>query len=108
MKDADVASLVSSLELAEQAENLGNTEEFEAKLAQNPDDHQTRLELALALNAKNAREEAADQLLEIIKKAPGWNDDAAKTQLLQFFEAWGLTDETTVDARRKLSSLLFS
>jgi len=107
-KDADIASLLSALELAEQAEKLGDTSQFEAKLAQNPDDHQTRIELAIALNAKNKREEASDALLHIIQKAPGWDDDAAKKQLLQFFEAWGMTDENTVSARRKLSSILFS
>ncbi|MEL7428891.1 MAG: tetratricopeptide repeat protein, partial [Pseudomonadota bacterium] len=69
---------------------------------------QARLDLALALNASRQREEAADALLEIMRRQPGWNDDAAKKQLLQFFEAWGMTDEVTVSARRRLSSLLFS
>ena len=54
------------------------------------------------------REEAADALLTIIRKARGWNDDAARLQLLKFFEAWGFDDETTMTARRKLSTLLFS
>ena len=73
-----------------------------------PDDHQKRLDLAIAMNAAGKREEAAGQLLEIMRRKPGWNEDAARTQLLQFFEAWGMTDEVTVSARRKLSSLLFS
>jgi len=62
----------------------------------------------LEMNAAGKREEAADHLLEIIRRKPGWNDDAARTQLLQFFEAWGLSDEVTISSRRKLSSLLFS
>ena len=82
--------------------------ELEEKVAANEKDHASRLDLAIALNAAGKREEAADHLLEIMRLQPGWNEDAAKTQLLQFFEAWGLTDETTVSARRKLSSLLFS
>jgi putative thioredoxin len=59
-------------------------------------------------NARGERDKAADSLLEIIKVDRGWKDDGARNQLLQFFEAWGMTDEATLTARRKLSSLLFS
>ncbi|MDJ0612573.1 MAG: thioredoxin [Rhizobiaceae bacterium] len=104
----EIASLISAIDLAEQAEGLGDHTELVAKLDADPNDHQTRMDLAIALNAGGQREEAADALLEIITRKPGWNDDAAKAQLLQFFEAWGLTDEVTVSARRRLSSLLFS
>lgn len=104
----EIISLVSSIELADQASGLGDYSELMDKVNADPGDHQSRLELAIALNAVAKREEAADALLEIIQRKPGWNDDAAKTQLLQFFEAWGLTDEVTVSARRRLSSLLFA
>lgn len=105
----EITSLTLALDLAEQAEALGNTSDTLAKEVEaKPDDPQKRLDLAIALNAANKREDAADQLLEIMSRKPGWNDDAARVQLLQFFEAWGMTDETTISARRKLSSLLFS
>ncbi|TIT18168.1 MAG: tetratricopeptide repeat protein, partial [Mesorhizobium sp.] len=71
-------------------------------------DHQARFELAMIQNAKGDRMAAADNLLAIIKADRSWNDDSARTQLLQLFEAWGMTDEATLSARRKLSSLLFS
>ncbi len=80
---------------------------FEARLAADPADHQARYDLATALNAMERREEAADALLEIIKKARTWNEDAARLQLLKFFEAWGFDDAATMAARRKLSALLF-
>ena len=105
----EVMSLKSAIALAEQAEALGNTaDDLQTKLDADPNDPQLRLDLAIALNAANKREEAADHLLEIMKAKPGWNEDAARVQLLQFFEAWGMTDEVTISARRKLSSLLFS
>jgi len=105
----EIISLKSAIELAEQAEALGKTsDDLQSKLDANPSDPQLRLDLAIALNAANKREEAADHLLEIMKLKPGWNEDAARVQLLQFFEAWGMTDEVTISARRKLSSLLFS
>jgi putative thioredoxin len=63
---------------------------------------------ATALNASGEREQAADALLDIIRRNRGWNDDAARLQLLKFFEAWGFDDPATAAARRRLSSVLFS
>ncbi|HVM98581.1 MAG TPA: tetratricopeptide repeat protein, partial [Caulobacteraceae bacterium] len=75
--------------------------------AADPNDLQARFDLALALSAKGDREGAADQLLEIIKRDRKWNDEAARKQLLQLFEAWGLMDPASVAARRKLSAIWF-
>jgi putative thioredoxin len=80
---------------------------FEQRLSANPDDHEARIELAIALNSMDKRAEAADALLEAIKRDREWNDKAAQKQLLKFFEAWGLTDPVTLKARRGLSALLF-
>jgi putative thioredoxin len=60
------------------------------------------------LNARGERETAADALLYIIKKQKDWQEGKARQQLLQFFEAWGPMDPETINARRKLSTLLFS
>ncbi len=73
-----------------------------------PNDHQARFDLALALNGHGRREEAADALLDIIRRDRQWNDDGARKQLVQFFEAWGHMQPETVAARRKLSTALFS
>jgi putative thioredoxin len=80
---------------------------FEARLAANPDDHEARIELAVALNAADKRAEAAQQLLDAIKRDRAWNDEAARKQLLKFFEAWGFDDPAALKARRGLSALLF-
>jgi len=82
--------------------------ELEQKVAANPTDHQARFDFAVALNAAGQRKEAAEQLIAIVKRDRKWNDDGARRQLVQFFEAWGPTDEATVDGRRKLSSILFA
>ncbi len=81
---------------------------LEARLTENPADHQARYDLATALNAMDRRADAAAALLEIIHRDKAWNDQAARQQLLKFFEAWGFEDPATMDARRKLSALLFS
>ena len=107
-KDNAILGAKAALELAEQAASLGNSGELLARLTAHPDDHQARFDLALLLNAQNQRAEAAAELLEIIKCDRAWNEDGARKQLLQFFEAWGFNDPASVAARKKLSTLLFS
>ena len=106
--DTAVAAARAALEVAEQAAHLGPVAELEQKVAANPLDHQARFDLAIALNGNSRRQEALDQLLEIVRRDRKWNDDAARKQLVQFFEAWGPTDEHTVSGRRRLSSILFA
>jgi putative thioredoxin len=106
--DAAVAAARSAIEVAEQAQSAGPVGELEQKVAANPLDHQVRFDLAVALNANGKRQEAADHLLDIVKRDRKWNEDGARKQLVQFFEAWGPTDEATVNGRRKLSSILFA
>ena len=97
----------AALRLAEQASNVGELAPLEQAIAANPDNHQARFDLAVALSAKGERDAAADQLLEIIRRDRKWNDEAARKQLLQLFEAWGLMDPASVTARRKLSAVWF-
>jgi putative thioredoxin len=106
--DAAVAAARAALELAEQASSLGPLVELEQKVAANPLDHQARFDLALALNAAGRREEALDHLIEIVRRDRTWNDDGARKQLVQLFEAWGPADEVTLAGRRRLSSILFA
>jgi len=106
--DAAVAAARAALELAEQAKTLGPIDELEQKVAANPLDHQARFDLALALNGKGRRADALEQLIAIVKRDRKWNDDGARKQLVQFFDAWGPTDEATIDGRRRLSSILFA
>jgi putative thioredoxin len=106
--DAAVAAARAAVELAEQAKTLGPINELEQKVAANPLDHQARFDLALALNGKGRRAEALDHLIAIVKRDRKWNDDGARKQLVQFFDAWGPADEATIDGRKRLSSILFA
>ncbi|HLH50467.1 MAG TPA: thioredoxin [Roseiarcus sp.] len=106
---ADVAAVKTALELAEAGQKAaGEVGKLEARLAADPKDHQARLDLAVALFAAGEREKAIDQLFEIIKRDRTWNEEAARRQLLKFFEAIGLADPLTVAARRRLSAILFA
>jgi len=107
-RDAAIIAAKAALDLAEQAAAVGDSSELEQRIAANPEDHQARFDFAILLNAQNRREEAAAELLAIIKRDRAWNDDGARKQLLQFFDAWGPMDPATVSARKKLSTLLFS
>ena len=105
---APVSSARASLELARKAASADDVDSLRAKLAANPGDSQSRFDLALALNAKGDRQGALDELLAIIRKDRAFNDDAARKQLLQLFDAWGASDPATISGRQRLSSLLFA
>jgi putative thioredoxin len=106
--EATVLAAKAALDLSEQAQSLGPVADLEQKVAANPLDHQARFDLALALNGKGRRQEALDHLINIVKRDRKWNDDGARKQLVQFFDAWGPADEATIEGRKRLSSILFA
>ena len=106
--DEAVRAVEAEVKLREQAAKAGDTEDLRAKLAANPDDHQVRYDLALALDAKGDRAGALDALLEIVRRDRDWNEQAARKHLVTLFEAMGPMDPRTIDARRKVSSILFA
>jgi putative thioredoxin len=105
----EVAGARSALMLAEEGRKAtGQLQSLQARVAADPADLQAHYDLATALNAMGERQQAADALLEIIRRNRSWNEDAARLQLLKFFEAWGSDDAATSAARRRLSAVLFS
>ncbi|MCB8839238.1 thioredoxin [Aurantimonas sp. VKM B-3413] len=106
--DPALAGVRAKLKLAEEIAELGDPVQLQARIEGDPDDHQARYDLALIAQARGDRATAAGHLLEIIRRERGWNDEGARKKLLEFFEAWGPTDPATKEARRRLSSLLFS
>jgi putative thioredoxin len=107
-KGEDYASAAAALKLLSEASSLSPTSELEGKVAANPDDHQARYDLAVALNAAGKRLEAAEQLVASMKRDRAWNEEASRKKLLELFEAWGQKDPSTLKGRRLLSALLFS
>jgi putative thioredoxin len=108
-KHAEIAAAHSALELAEHAQKaMGSVGKLRARLEENPDDHEARFELATALFGAGERETAIDELLTLFKRDRSWDEQAARRQLVKFFEVMGPTDPLTLSARRRLSSLMFS
>lgn len=106
---AEIAGARSALTLAQEGRVAKDRlQSLALRVAAEPSDWQARYDLAAALNATGSREQAAEQLLEIIRRQRDWNDGAARRQLLRLFEAWGFEDPATIAARRKLSALLFA
>jgi putative thioredoxin len=105
---AAVASARAALDLARMAAKAGDTSKLEAKVKTDPANHQARIDYAMALAAAGKKEEAVTQLLESFRRDRKWNEEAARKQLVQLFDAWGAKDPATVDGRRRLSSILFS
>ena len=106
--DPAIAAARAALDLAEQAAGLGDLQDLAGRVASNAEDHEARFDLAVALASLGKRDEAAGALLEIIRRDRKWGEEKARKQLLQFFDAWGPMDAATIQARRRLSSLLFS
>ncbi len=106
---ADVIGARSALALFEEGRDAASgLVALQRRVAADPADNEAQYELATALNAIGERDQAAAALLDIVRRDRSWNEDAARLQLLKFFEAWGHVDPATLAARRKLSAMLFS
>ena len=107
----DIQGAQAALDLKAATANTGNADEIaalESKVAADPKDMQARLDLAMARFGAGVREQAVDDLLAMVKADRAWNEQAARKQLVKFFEAFGPTDPLTTSGRRRLSAILFS
>ena len=91
--------------------NTKNNEEFDKKLIHdvnaNPENMDLRYELANNYLSTNETEKGFDELLKLFEQNPTWNDEAAKKKLLEFFDLLGFNDPNVINARKKLSSMMF-
>lgn len=106
--DENYRAAEAELSLKERAAAAGDADQLNARVGANPGDLEARFDLALVLDGRGAREEAIDQLLEIIRRDRKWNEDAARKHLLTLFDAMGPADPRTLAGRRRLSSILFA
>jgi putative thioredoxin len=108
-EDPAIKGVLASLDLAEKAgDALVDLEPLRQRLAVDENDHQARYDLALALYASGDAEAAIDELLTLFGRNRAWNDDAARKQLIEIFDALGAESELVADSRRRLSTLLFA
>jgi len=105
---AEIEAAHARIALARQAQNAGPVAELRAAVEADPDNHQARYDLALALYAEGQAQEAVDELLELFRRDREWNDGAARAQLFTIFEALKPNDPVLLNGRRKLSSMIFA
>ena len=103
----EIESVRAQIALLQQAAETGPVNELRARLEGNPDDLQTRFDLALAMHGSGDVEAAVDELLEIFRRDRDWNAGAAKTQLFTVFESLSPQDPIALAGRRRLSSMIF-
>ena len=106
-KDHFIQGLISSLKLLKEKENAGNPEEYEDKIKQNPNDHESRFNLANSLLAIDEKDKAIDHLLEIVKLDRKWKEDKARKKIIEILNANSEDDLFTANTRQKLSNILF-
>lgn len=109
LQNDKIKQIKSAIELAQDIpSDNASIDDLISKIEENPNDHQARLDLSLYYNSIGNKDEAADLLIESIKLDKEWNEKAAQSQLLKFFEVWGFSDPVSIDKRKSLSSVLFS
>ena len=86
--------------------NLSNEKLIKEVIA-NPQDKGLRYKLAESYLSTNEIKKAFDELLKIFEQDPNWNESAAKKKLLEFFDILGFNDPNVIEARKKLSSMMF-
>ncbi|MEL6476669.1 MAG: co-chaperone YbbN [Pseudomonadota bacterium] len=107
-EDPAILAARSAIELTEQAAGAGEAGALRAAIEQNPDDHQSRFDLALALMGAGDNAGAVEMLLDLFRRDRDWNEEAAKTQLFKLFDTLGPKDPLTLSGRRRLSSMIFA
>ena len=107
-ENSEIEAVFAKIALARQMLAVGPLLELEAAVTSDPTDNKARFEYSQALYAADKLAEAVDQLLELFRNDPDWNDGAAKVQLFTIFDALEANDPIVLNGRRKLSSMIFA
>ena len=109
LSENKIQEAIQSIEISKKSFlAAGQLESLKEKVSKSPNDLQLKLDLSIALFGNSQIEESFNLLLSSIKIDPNWNEQAARKQLLEFFQTFGLNSEEVKVARRQLSAILFS
>ena len=104
-----VLEALSTLDASEKAfKARENIQALKEHLKKDPENLDYLLDMSIALFGDNEIEASFEMLLKSIKINREWKDQAARKQLLEFFKSAGFEAEETINARRKLATLLIS
>ncbi|MFZ4762319.1 MAG: tetratricopeptide repeat protein [Alphaproteobacteria bacterium] len=108
LEKAEIKAAKQALELAEESQQAGSVAVIAQQVQADPENRQLRFDLAMALFADEQQEKAIDTLIELVRLDRKWNEEAARKQLLKFFEAFGFDHPLSIAGRQKLAKILFS
>ena len=107
LEDPEINKIKKLMDNLHGDENSSSINELQNKLKNNPNDKNIRLELSVELLKSNQTDQGFQELLILYEQDPKWNEEAAKKKLLEYFDLLGFNDPNVVEARKKLSSLMF-
>ena len=99
-----IKKLIDNLDNSNKGESI---EELINKLRLDPDNKDLTLQIAEKYFSLNKNEEGFETLLNLYNKDSKWNDEIAKKKLLEYFDLLGFNDPNVINARKKLSSMMF-
>ena len=107
IKDNEISKIIKLIESYNDDNDQDKLLKLEEQVKSNPNNYELRFDLAIELLKINNNQKGFDELLKIFDQNPKWNDEAAKKKLLEYFDLLGFNDPNVMDARKKLSSLMF-
>ena len=107
IEDPEIQKIKKLIENMKSSSEGKTVEELKLILLNDINNHDLRFELAEKYFSQNQVAEAFQELLQIFSHDAKWNDEAAKRKLLEFFDLLGFADPNVIEARKKLSSLMF-
>ena len=106
LKNKEIIKIKKLLESQNDVEN-SSIDLLESLVAENPKNKEKRFELAEIYLSSNKTEQGFSELLYLFDQDPKWNEEAAKKKLLEYFDMLGFNDPKVMEARKKLSSMMF-
>ena len=107
LENSEINKIKKLVESLNTDQNPSSIHELENQIKQNPNDKNIRFELSIQLLQSNQIEKGFNELLKLFDQDPKWNDEAAKKKLLEYFDFLGFNDPNVIEARKKLSSMMF-
>ena len=107
LKDEEIAKVKILYENFQNSKNGLSLEDISKDLEKDPNNKKLRFDLAEKYLSLNEIERGLNELLQIYSEDPKWSDEAAKKKLLEHFDLLGFNDPNVIEARKKLSSLMF-
>lgn len=107
LEDEEIKKIIILLDKTHKLDDSSTIQELEEKILKNPYDKEIRYDLAVNYFAINKTEQGFEELLIIFEQDSKWNEEAAKKKLLEQFDLLGFNDLNVINARKRLSTLMF-